>query len=457
MKPGGGGRRRPSGPVVRRLHLGGPPISRNVGTPVNLVSAIRPAPAMTDTSYQIDPAGGVKGDGTSDISGTAPLATVEGVEALVRQRLVLDDPDAVRVILAAVAAHSLEGDPVWLMVVGPPSGAKTELLTMVRLVPGIFPLSELTSRTFASGLKVEGADPSLLARLKNEVLIFKDFTTVLQMHRDERQAVLAQLREIYDGAYDKAWGTGKELHWTGRLGFIAGVTPVIDSHHSVMAVLGQRFVLLRLRQPDRKDVAKRAIQNTRRDRQAREMALGVAAFMANLSPVDPLLTDAYETTISELADFATRARSGVERDGYSRQLEYAPEPEMPGRLARQLASLAQGLARLSNHPEVADEDIRRVVRVGLDCIPPPRRSLLVALAAARQEARTLAPLMGLPLGTVRRGLEDPKALGFLTASQKGKGTSEQWGLRPEWQGPVSRFSEMSAGSSPSTEGTRDGA
>ena len=71
-----------------------------------------------------------------------------------------------------------------------------------------------------------------------QILVFKDFTIVLEMSRDKRQAVLAQFREIYDGKFDKVWGNGQELHWEGRLGFVAGVTPAIDKHHAVMAILG---------------------------------------------------------------------------------------------------------------------------------------------------------------------------------------------------------------------------
>jgi hypothetical protein len=57
-------------------------------------------------------------------------------------------------------------------------------------MPDTYFLSELTARTFASGLETHGADPSLLARLQQEVLLLKDFTTVLEMHHDERQAIL---------------------------------------------------------------------------------------------------------------------------------------------------------------------------------------------------------------------------------------------------------------------------
>src|SRR5262249_51717452 len=161
------------------------------------------------------------------------------------------------------------------------------LIRALERVPGTYFLSDLTARTFASGLDTHGADPSLLARLHDEVLLFKDFTTALEMHREERQAILAQLREIYDGRFDKPWGTGKELHWQGRLGFIAGVTPIIDSHHSVMAVLGERFVMLRVEQPARQQMATKALENAAQESTMRQtLAALVQGFIAAL-PTHP--------------------------------------------------------------------------------------------------------------------------------------------------------------------------
>ena len=101
----------------------------------------------------------------------------------------------------------------------------------------------------------------MLHEVDGRILALKDFTTVLQMRRDQRGEVLAQLREAYDGRFNKAWGTGRRLRWKGRLGFIAGVTGVIDRHHEVMGTLGQRFVLVRPQQPNRMAAAQRAIEN----------------------------------------------------------------------------------------------------------------------------------------------------------------------------------------------------
>ena len=150
---------------------------------------------------------------SDDVAGKAP--TLLELKDHIASHLVLADPDLVDVVLGAYAAHFLNDEPVWLLVVGPPSSAKSELVRLLYRAPRAYPLSSLTARTFASGLTAEGEEPSLLARLKDEVLLFKDFTTVLELHREERQALLAQLREIYDGRYDQTWGTFQSL--IGRL------------------------------------------------------------------------------------------------------------------------------------------------------------------------------------------------------------------------------------------------
>jgi hypothetical protein len=88
---------------------------------------------------------------------------------------------------------------------------------------------------------------------------------VLSMKADRRAVVMAQLREVYDGRFDKAFGTGKEVNWTGRVGLVAGVTEAIDKEHAAMAQLGPRFILFRMRQADRSAVAMRALQNSQDD------------------------------------------------------------------------------------------------------------------------------------------------------------------------------------------------
>jgi hypothetical protein len=393
------------------------------------------------------PAQNMSHGGVSDTS--EKVTQLVDLQKRITSFLLLRDPDVLPVTLGALAAHRFGGAPVWLLLVAPPSGTKTELIRALERVPGTYFLSDLTARTFASGLKTDGADPSLLTRLQEEVLLFKDFTTVLEMYREERQAILAQLREIYDGRFDKPWGTGKELHWQGRLGFIAGVTPIIDSHHSVLAVLGQRFVMLRVEQPARQDMATRALENaTQESAMRRTLAALVHGFMAALPPTPPTVPDVLCTQLTTMADFVTRCRSGVVRDGYRRELEYVPEPEMPARFAKQLFGLLRGVALVCGHEEATQEDYDRIARVALDCIPAARRTMLrvvATLTTVEAEALTttkVAQTAQYSTAAVRRALEDLQALGILHVTKGGQGVADKWQPREEWHAALDTLQKV---------------
>ena len=95
----------------------------------------------------------------------------------------------------------------------------------------------------------DGAKGGLLREIGDRgLLVVKDFGSILSMYRDARAATLAALREIYDGHWTRIVGSdgGRVLHWEGQVGLVGAVTPALDSYHSVMAALGERFLLVRL-------------------------------------------------------------------------------------------------------------------------------------------------------------------------------------------------------------------
>src|SRR5207247_1342013 len=101
------------------------------------------------------------------------------------------------------------------------------------------------------------------------IIACKDFGSVLNMGRDARAAVLAALREVFDGSWTRHVGTdgGKTLHWSGKVGLIAGCTQSIDRHHAVMGAMGERFVLFRLSEASGDEQARRALAQAGREGQ----------------------------------------------------------------------------------------------------------------------------------------------------------------------------------------------
>jgi DNA-binding MarR family transcriptional regulator len=354
----------------------------------------------------------------------------------------LPDPTPVNIAIATVVAHRLGGDPVWTLLVGTPGSGKTVIIESVAGLAEVHPLSALTAQTFASGLKGKQR-ASLLQRLDAEqesFLTLKDFTTVLTMHRDPRQEVLSQLREIYDGSYVKEFGTGETVTWQGRIGLLAGVTPIIDTHHAVTSLLGERFVYLRLPATDRRQMSRQALASRGREAQMREELRSiVAAYIDGLDLTAPEMPEPIARRLEAVAGFTTWARSGVERHAYSREIEQVPGWEAPTRFTKQIAAMITALMVMGQNPDAA---MSTAVKVAYDCLPPARLEALRLLrATGDQDLPTpeLADGIELPTSTARRVAEDLGALGLVTRKPGtgGRGNPDRWRLsdraRSEWQ------------------------
>src|SRR5262249_23893364 len=126
----------------------------------------------------------------------------------------------------------------------------------------------LLSATGRKG-KAKGATGGLLRKIGDRgILVIKDVTTILSADRNTRGVVLAAIREIHDGKYDRNVGTdgGRTLTWTGRIVIVGAVTTAWDAAHAVVAACGDRFVLIRADSTTgRAEAAHKAIHNTGRE------------------------------------------------------------------------------------------------------------------------------------------------------------------------------------------------
>jgi hypothetical protein len=358
--------------------------------------------------------------------------TLDTVKALVAHFLLLpDDGLVIEILLSAVIANRMDGDPLWLFLVNPPSGVKTELIRALNDVGDVYPLSNLTAQTFASGYESKKTEPSLLLKLDRHILTLKDFTTVLTMHRDKRGEILAQLREIYDGHYRKEFGNGKVVDWTGKIGLIAGVTQVIDTYSSVTQALGERFICYRIKSEAGAAVAQRAVDNQGEEKEMRQALRGaVAGFLRDVDTEQSVsLPPAFVTKIAHLATFCATARSAIIRD-WKGEIEYIPEPEGPARLAKQLALFSKALALIRGKNEVTEAEYIVLYRLAEDTLPRHKHTALSALldADAPRKTSQVAERTGYPTDTVRRYLQDLSAMQVLTRTPGGEGKADLWQL-----------------------------
>jgi hypothetical protein len=260
--------------------------------------------------------------------------------------------------------------------------------------------------------RAKEATGGLLMELgEHGLLVIKDFTSVLSMHRDSRAKVISALREIHDGYWVRDVGSdgGLKIPWKGRIVVIAACTTAWDAHREVIASMGDRFVVVRQR-IDRAAVAGQAINNVGHERQMRA-ELGEAVKTALGKPVPRKIPAvAGSARLAALADLVTRCRTPVERD-YHGNPAWAHDLEAPTRFTKQLAGLARAGLSLGMSQDGAEAV---AVRGAADSTPP---AYLRALndVAGHPGSRTaeVAARLGMPWRTASRALDELVLLGCL--------------------------------------------
>lgn len=335
-----------------------------------------------------------------------------------RRWLHLPDEGHVLLVLAAVVANRAPGDPVWPLLIAGPSWGKTEALNSLRGQPDVHETATLTEAALLSGTPKRDRGNAKGGKLREigefGIIVTKDFGSVLSMSYDTRAGTLAALREIYDGSWTRLVGVdgGRTLHWEGKIGLIAGCTPVIDSHHAVLSQLGDRFVFYRLPDDDGYQHAHRALLHGGQEKTMRADLAEAARIVLESADMEIAAAGVRgdeEERLIHLAELAVRSRSAVERDSRTREITLIPQPEAPSRLVICLLRLLNAIEAIG-----ADRAMswQVVTKCALDSMPAIRRRVAEALLATdKVGAAVLGTQLGYPTSTTRRALEDLTAHG----------------------------------------------
>ena len=144
--------------------------------------------------------------------------------------------------------------------------------------------------------------------------------------------------------------------------------------------------------------------------------------------------------------YAAKARTGVERDGYTGELQVIPLAEGPARLVKELRQLYGALDAIGVD---VDERWSILARIARDCAPAIRTKLIQVLVGSKDWRRTsdIAEAAGLVTKTAARHLDDLVLLGLAERRKQPKTRSKkpdeaadnspyQWGasawLRANW-------------------------
>ena len=371
--------------------------------------------------------------------GTKLNYTLKELKAVVKKHLLLDDYMVVEIIMAVIVANFFPTDPLWLLIIGPSSSAKTELLASLEGLPFTFFLSDLTTNTLISGKQ----DASLLPKLKNKIIVMKDFTTILSKRPDDLKIIMGHLREVYDGKLTKSYGTGDTVKWSGHIGFLGACTPVYDRKHGVISQMGERFLLYRNRNDRDFEAGAHALASFGTETKMRtELKSVFKRFIIQFKKADlivPKLEHELQEKIVSLATICGHGRCHVHRDPYSKdEITYLPEPEGSPRLAKQLYHLGIALMAVNGVDQFTENIYAALKKVGRDLIPSIRFRCLQYLRDNRsfqvggllRSTADISTGTGLNGKTVLRTMQDLSVIG-VTAYELGtaaQGTPYLWGL-----------------------------
>lgn len=382
----------------------------------------------------------------------------EELEIKIDEYMLLEDRGIFRLLMAFMLARRLPQDPPFLFIVSSASGGKTKLLQLFTKVGGYTEMGDLTTNTFLSGSQRTDKETSLLHTLtRNSFLVFKDWTTILSKYKEQMGVLMSQLREIYDGSFNKRTGHGDNLQWKGKISLLAGVTTAMYVHQKDMADMGERMLYYHMKQPNNLELGKWMMTTDMRKRDEKKMELELQIMIESyekerIVPENtqdlPDFDEGTEKELIEIAYLATGARSSIERKQYDRneRMTMAHDREQIGRFLKQLRVLAYGLALINDDGKLSNQDKQILYRIGLDSIPLQRKWVLDALTEKKLggSANQLADYLKYPVDSVKMWVEDLVALGLVennTMYIKG-GSQKTYHINPEYAAIITKFEHI---------------
>lgn len=357
--------------------------------------------------------------------------TLEEIKAEVGKYVYMENTSMIDVALATIIANRKQcGNPVWLIVVGASSGGKSQILKPLALTDKDYMhrVDDITESTFLSGTKLGGGkEASLLMRIgSNGMIIISDMTVLFSRQIESRNAVLSQLRMIYDGEMHKVVGNSdKVLTWRGHLGVIAGSTPTIYRHMEEVADMGERFMYWRMHDFNELEATRVAMK---REKHGKELDEYIASLYAPY--IREVVSNGEEAHITEdeleeimqVALLAEKMRTVVKQDRYTKMIEHIPCTAFPMRTALQLRHIAEALSIMYGG-ELGERGMQIIRWLGWSLANEEKRKCMEFLVGQviPINTQTVGDYIGLDTTATRNILQSMSSVGLLERTGDGGG------------------------------------
>lgn len=315
-------------------------------------------------------------DTTGEVAYEVTLDDVIAFENSVKEWLRIKNFDEFDIFIGSLLANKIpDGEPVWLLLVGPPGSKKTEMVMMLNKSSYVETTSTLTAPALISGFARDN-EPSLIPKLNGRMLAVKDLTSILSGNPTTREDIFAILRDAYDGYVEKIFGSGVKKSFKSKFGFIGAVTNVIDSYQSTLSSLGERFIKLRLDTPDslkaELEIIHKVLDNINKETPAREkIQEDVKKILSQRLPefLPGFTCEEDKVRLIYMGVFVARLRATIFKNSYTSEQLVMAFHELGSRVSKVFAKLAMGIAMFRKHSSITNYELDKIKRVALDTVP----------------------------------------------------------------------------------------
>jgi hypothetical protein len=344
--------------------------------------------------------------------------------------------------------------PLWIMLVGVPSSAKTDLVSLLRRLEFVYFIDSFTMNPFASGYKPTGKGEKtydLLPELNEKCFVCKDYTTIFSLNEETTKKLLGELVSIYDGEFAKFSPTRGYKTYKSSFSHIGCITPAaLNRHQKYLNIVGPRFLFYRI--PALSDERKKkgfiiAWNFKSRKEMIQEMAEQCVTFFnellaRNITSFD--ITDLpLRNLLEKLSLLMARSRGIVilQKDSFTnedgKQITYFDvidrQIEEPWRALQQLKGLAVSLALLDGRTAINEADCSILKSLVISSMPAERAEVLEQFRSnSFLTARQLSDATNKSIRTCQRLLKELEGLDIVISDSRGEGIAKTYNLQEEF-------------------------
>jgi len=283
-----------------------------------------------------------------------PKVGLGDIHEAYKSYMYLEDDQLIDVILAVAVSREQKDEKLWIIIIGASSDGKTELVKVLddngKTTKVI---KNLTAKTFVNGYVDKSKHPDLAPKLKDKVVLLPEMASILKLHPNEKAAVWAQLRDLYDGVAGKNSGEGVDIIYNDlNVSLIGCSTPAIDNQVLIHQDLGTREMLYRTKPKDSEKLMDKVVENNdngQKKEKAKKCKELVQKFLEQRKFLNQTIDKQYLDRIKRLAGALTKLRAVADIDFSSGELNNLVYPEEPARVLGQLMVLFKALKSLDDN------------------------------------------------------------------------------------------------------------